>query len=87
MTREVLPPGLRGVGKSRIQRARRVFGDLARRMPDPAQAQRVEAELNDAWLRLQFAIVTGDPALAQAERRAYARLLEDARRRASEDRA
>ena len=86
MTRETRPPGPPGAGKSRIQRARRIFGDLAGRVPDPATAQRLEAELNDAWLRLQFALVAGDPRLAQAERQAYARLLDEARRCASEGR-
>ncbi len=86
MTRESLPPGRPGAGKSRIQRARRVFGDLAGRVPDPAEARRLEAELNDAWLRLQFALVAGDPRLAQAERQAYARVLEEARRSAKGER-
>jgi hypothetical protein len=87
MTRDSLPPGRPGAGKSRIQRARRVFGGLAGRVPDPAEARRLEAELNDAWLRLQFALVAGDPRLAQAERQAYAQVLEEARRSAREGRA
>ncbi len=87
MTREMLPPGAPAVGKRRIQRARRVFGDLAGRMPDPETAQRLESELNDAWLRLQFALVAGDPRLAQAQRQAYVRVLVEARRCARSDQA
>lgn len=87
MTRDFQPPGSPAVGKGRIQRARRVFGDLAGRVPDPAEARRLEAELNDAWLRLQFALVAGDPRLVRSARQTYARLLDEARRRGGEGRA
>ncbi|WP_210528747.1 hypothetical protein [Rubellimicrobium arenae] len=70
------------LGKRRILRIRSMFGGLAARIADPAQARRVEAELNDAWLRLQFARVANDPDRVLAERRVCVSLLEQARQRA-----
>ena len=64
--------------KGRVLRARRLFSDLAGRVPDRARACRLEADLNDAWLCLQLAQVSDDPELVQARHRAYASLLSEA---------
>lgn len=68
------------VGKARILKARSLFCDMASRMADPVRARCIEAELNDAWLRLQFAIVTDDLGLEQSERRLCLTLLDEVRR-------
>ncbi len=65
--------GLRGV-----QAARASVRDLVAAVADPARARRIEAELNDAWLRLQFARMTDDPARIEAERATCERLLREA---------
>ena len=70
-------------GKARILKARSLFSDFASRTADPERARRIEAELNDAWLRLQFAIVTGNPGLELAERRICSALLDEVRRGAA----
>ena len=72
-----LPSGRAGE-KGRVLRARRLFSDLAGRVPDRERACRLEADLNDAWLCLQLARVSDDPALALARQRAYASLLSEA---------
>jgi hypothetical protein len=69
-------------GKIRVLRARSVICDLVSRIGDPKLARRIEAELNDAWLRLQLALVAGDPVLVRDERRSCAELLVEARQRA-----
>lgn len=78
-------PGDGAADKRHVLDVRRAICALVARIGDPAIARRIEAELNDAWLRLQFARVAGDPVLAQAERRACATLLLEARRRARRD--
>ena len=76
MTYTTSGPSFRGTAeKQRVLRARGVFHDLARRVPDPDRARRLEAALNDAWLCLQLARVADDRALAQAKRRTCASLL------------
>ena len=82
MIEDVESPSDEVAGKRRVLRARSLFGDLAARVADPVLARRMEADLNDAWLRVQFALVTGDPARVQAERQALGGLLKEARRRA-----
>jgi hypothetical protein len=71
-------PGGGAAEKLRVLRARSLFGDLAGRMADRDRARHLEAELNDAWLGLQLALVTDDPSLAQAQRRACAVLMDEA---------
>ncbi|EYD76940.1 hypothetical protein Rumeso_01462 [Rubellimicrobium mesophilum DSM 19309] len=61
--------------KRRILLARGLFRHLAGRVPDAARGRRLEARLNDAWLCLQLARVADDPALALAQRQAWASLL------------
>ena len=69
-----LPQGTTGE-KMRVLRVRRLIGDLADRVPDRERARRLEADLNDAWLCLQLARVSDDPALSLSRARAYTRLL------------
>lgn len=68
--------------KCRILRARSLFEDLAGRIRDPDQARRLEAELNNAWLQLQFALVTGNAEVEQSRRRACLDLIAEARQAA-----
>jgi len=72
-----------GAEKRRILRARHLISDLAGRMGEAGQARQVEADLNDAWLRLQLAQVMNDPSLAQRQRRAYESLLDEALEKAT----
>jgi len=67
-----------GAEKRRVLRARHLISDLAGRMRETEQAHRIEADLNDAWLRLQLAQVMNDPALARRQQRAYEILLDEA---------
>ncbi len=71
--------GTMAPSKELILRTRSLFGALAGRTSDPERARRIEAELNDAWLRLQFALVTNNPVLERVERRTCAALLDEAR--------
>lgn len=66
-------------GKAGVLAARSLIGDIAGRIPDPHRAREVEAELRDAWLRLQFALHSDDIALARAELEACERILREAR--------
>ncbi len=61
-----------------MQAARRRVRDLAGQVADPVRARRLEAELNDAWLRLQFARLTDDPVRVRAERAVCERLVREA---------
>lgn len=72
--------------KRRLQLARRVVGRIAASAEDPAEALRIATALNDAYLRLQFALVIDDGPLISAQRRAWASLLAEARRSATESR-
>jgi hypothetical protein len=65
-------------GKAGVKAARARVSALAARVPDPDKANRIEAGLNDAWLRLQLARLTGDLARIRAERLACERLLSEA---------
>ena len=71
--------------KRRVMQARRLISDLAARAGAGEQARRMEADLNDAWLRLQLAHVMDDPALARQQRQAYESLLDEALAKASSE--
>src|SRR5690349_13659182 len=67
-----------GAEKRRVLRARHLIGDLAARMGEAGRARQVEADLNDAWLRLQLAQVMNDPALARRQQAVCESLLDEA---------
>ena len=66
-----------GAEKRRVLRARHLISDLAGRMGEAGEARRAEADLNDAWLRLQLAQVMNDAALARLQQQAYESLLDE----------
>ncbi|HVG46733.1 MAG TPA: hypothetical protein VM899_01145 [Rubellimicrobium sp.] len=72
-----------GAEKRRVLRARHLISDLAGRMGEADQARQVEANLNDAWLRLQLAQVMNDPGLARRQQRAYESLVDEALEKAT----
>lgn len=74
------PLALEAAEKWHVLRARRLIGDIAGQVPDSGRARRLEADLNDAWLRLQLALVADDPVVAQAQRQACERLVSTALR-------
>ena len=76
MTDRIRKPLVHGPAEKRhVLRARRLIGDIAGQVPDSGRARRLEADLNDAWLRLQLALVADDPVVAQAQRQACERLV------------
>jgi hypothetical protein len=66
-----------GAEKRRVLRARNLISNLAGRMGEAGEARQAEADLNDAWLRLQLAQVMNDPRLARRQRRAYETLVDE----------
>lgn len=60
--------------RGRVVAARRAAARLAAASGDAAVAARVEEELNDAFLRLQLALVAGQAPRVRTERLAIARL-------------
>lgn len=67
-------------GVARLRQAREAIAELAAGVADPVAARRLTVELNDAHLRLQFALVANDANLVRREGRACAALVDEARR-------
>jgi hypothetical protein len=61
--------------KARILRTRELAAALARRIPDRGAARALEQRLNSAYLVLQLATLSEDPAMAQGCRRDCAALV------------